>query len=185
MAQVTRRFFLGSLGAAAAGLALDPERLLWVPGQRKIFIPAPARVVAAAAFTRGDVITIAGRYAINPLTREPVQRRDGTKFLQQLVVTEDVRAGQEILPRGVCPAIARASRGGDWETQSRRDFYNGEPLAPGDHVAEPYKVGEVVPATFEWATYSPAGPARGFVHEPPAAAFRPEARDRLLGRVVG
>ena len=42
-----RRAFLGLLTAAAAGLVLDPERLLWVPGRKTIFVmpPAPMRMV--------------------------------------------------------------------------------------------------------------------------------------------
>ena len=36
---MNRRAFLGTLLAAAPVLALDPERLLWVPGQKTIFIP--------------------------------------------------------------------------------------------------------------------------------------------------
>ncbi|MES2460567.1 MAG: hypothetical protein V4671_08275, partial [Armatimonadota bacterium] len=31
---------LSLLGAAAAGAVLDPERLLWVPGQKTIFLPS-------------------------------------------------------------------------------------------------------------------------------------------------
>lgn len=36
---ITRRGFLGALAAAATGLVLDPERLLWLPGQKTIFLP--------------------------------------------------------------------------------------------------------------------------------------------------
>lgn len=36
---MNRRGFLKGLLGAAAGVAVDPEKLLWVPGQRKIFIP--------------------------------------------------------------------------------------------------------------------------------------------------
>lgn len=34
---VNRRSFLGLLGLGAAGLVLDPERALWIPGQKRIF----------------------------------------------------------------------------------------------------------------------------------------------------
>lgn len=37
----TRRDFLQSLMVAAAMLAADPERLLWTPGAKKLFIPPP------------------------------------------------------------------------------------------------------------------------------------------------
>jgi len=33
----------GFLGAIAAALVADPERLLWVPGKKKIFIPPPPK----------------------------------------------------------------------------------------------------------------------------------------------
>jgi len=36
---MNRRGFLATLLAGAAGFALDPERLLWVPGQKTIFLP--------------------------------------------------------------------------------------------------------------------------------------------------
>lgn len=36
-----RRAFLQSLAAGVAGFALDPERLLWVPGQRVFFFTPP------------------------------------------------------------------------------------------------------------------------------------------------
>lgn len=36
---MNRRGFLGILGAAAAGFALDPELALWVPGRKSIFLP--------------------------------------------------------------------------------------------------------------------------------------------------
>lgn len=43
MTQIGRRGFLGLLGASvaatAAQLELDPERALWVPGQKTIFLP--------------------------------------------------------------------------------------------------------------------------------------------------
>lgn len=35
-----RRSFLATLGVGLTGLVLDPERLLWVPGQRTFFLPA-------------------------------------------------------------------------------------------------------------------------------------------------
>lgn len=36
---MNRRGFLNALGLGAAALTLDPERLLWVPGAKTIFIP--------------------------------------------------------------------------------------------------------------------------------------------------
>jgi len=37
---VNRREWLKLILSGAAGLALDPEKLLWVPGQKTIFIPS-------------------------------------------------------------------------------------------------------------------------------------------------
>jgi hypothetical protein len=42
--KATRRGFLGALIAGAAAAAVDPERLLWVPGRKLISVPKP-RVV--------------------------------------------------------------------------------------------------------------------------------------------
>jgi hypothetical protein len=40
----SRRAFLGLSAAALAAFALDPERLLWRPGARTIFLPSPSQV---------------------------------------------------------------------------------------------------------------------------------------------
>ncbi len=81
-----RRSFLRvlALGAAsvAIGATIDPERLLWVPGAKKIFLP-PAKPVVRFSdhFAVGDVFVIEGRYAVNP------QSLKSTGQLQQFVVT--------------------------------------------------------------------------------------------------
>lgn len=50
-----RRTFLRTLALAAAGVTFDPERLLWVPGQKTIFIPsAPIR----CRLTIGDIVAV-------------------------------------------------------------------------------------------------------------------------------
>ena len=38
---MNRRDFLTQAAIAIAGMAIDPERLLWMPGQRTIFLPTP------------------------------------------------------------------------------------------------------------------------------------------------
>jgi hypothetical protein len=38
---LTRRALLSLFGSAAAAAVTDPDRLLWVPGKKKIFIPSP------------------------------------------------------------------------------------------------------------------------------------------------
>ena len=38
---MNRRRFLGLTVAGAAGMLLDPERLLWVPGKKYVFLAQP------------------------------------------------------------------------------------------------------------------------------------------------
>lgn len=91
---MNRRHFLSMLATAAAGIALDPERALWTPGAKTIFLP-PVRPVELATtvsqwdaglFAVGDIITIEGWYAENPPTRK----------LQEFVVME----GLILRPKG-------------------------------------------------------------------------------------
>jgi len=46
-----RRGFIGSLAAAAAALVLDPEKQLWRPEQKTIFIPKAAPVLVPEVST--------------------------------------------------------------------------------------------------------------------------------------
>lgn len=39
-----RRNFLKLLTSGATGLVLDPEKLLWIPGKRKFFLPSEKQV---------------------------------------------------------------------------------------------------------------------------------------------
>lgn len=58
---MNRRAFLGLLASAAAGAALDPERLLWVPGRKTIFIPSARQVaVYGGAAGGGKTFTLYG-----------------------------------------------------------------------------------------------------------------------------
>lgn len=78
---MNRRHFLSALATAASAMALDLERLLWVPGQKTIFIPpAPNPCQPLAYVAEGDVITFAGVYALNPITGKR------TKYLQHFQV---------------------------------------------------------------------------------------------------
>ena len=52
MRELSRRAFLGLAATSAAAFALDPERLLWVPGAKTIFLPPERTVVAAGV---GDI----------------------------------------------------------------------------------------------------------------------------------
>ncbi len=56
---LNRRGFFSTLAAVAATAALDPERLLWIPGKRLISIPEPVFHGWATPefFSLGDIIT--------------------------------------------------------------------------------------------------------------------------------
>ena len=49
---MNRRAFLTALALGSAGFAFDPERLLWVPGARTIFLPPVHRLVLGEWVTR-------------------------------------------------------------------------------------------------------------------------------------
>jgi hypothetical protein len=77
MTEIGRRGFLGLLGATvaatAAQLELDPERALWVPGQKTIFLPPKTPRLATADEVQqfNDHTLDAVRYALD------VARGDG------------------------------------------------------------------------------------------------------------
>ena len=57
--EVTRRGFLSALSAFAATAVLDPERLLWKPGEKTIFIPPPGyRLLPIGEITRRMLETL-------------------------------------------------------------------------------------------------------------------------------
>lgn len=80
-----RRSFLQSFATAVGVAAIDPEKLLWKPGEKIIFIPPSPKLINVdlELFRVGDVITIEGIYAYNPITHTP------TTHLKQFVVTAD------------------------------------------------------------------------------------------------
>ena len=82
---VNRRGFLQRIGAAVVGLTL--ARVL--PGIAPVppTLTTPPGIYTAGALQRGDVFTIAGRYAVNPVTLR------ATDQLKLFVVTSDVDAG--------------------------------------------------------------------------------------------
>ena len=85
MAKLTRRGFIVRLGAAAIALAIARH----LPGiaSPPLTITPPEGVYAGESFQRGDMFTLEGRYAMNPITQKP------TGVLQRFVVTADVTAG--------------------------------------------------------------------------------------------
>ncbi len=103
---MNRRAFLGWLGGTAAGVAaasaLDVERLLWVPGEKTIFLP-PDRAIRLYA---GDMFEIAGIKAIGPHTGRYMDMN------QWFCVTQNVTSGAEAIEHAypkVHPAILNAS----------------------------------------------------------------------------
>lgn len=93
---MNRRSFLSSAIASVAALAIDPERLLWVPGAKKIFIPPSRSLVLLPAidllhFRQGDFITISSWVGRNPHTGMPTfqqfvvhMSKDGTTEIETL-----------------------------------------------------------------------------------------------------
>lgn len=83
---MNRRSFLSRIGAVAVGLTLARH----LPGiaPRQLTITSPDGIYASETLQCGDMFTIDGRYAVNPLTRQP------TTVLQRFVVTDDVTAGR-------------------------------------------------------------------------------------------
>ncbi len=67
-----RRNFLAMAATALAGLAIDPEKLLWTPGAKKIFIPAAPRPIQAGDLIRLEYRTGSGTEL--KLWSEPEQR---------------------------------------------------------------------------------------------------------------
>lgn len=99
---MNRRTFLRWIAGTAAGVALAPaldlDRLLWEPEKKTIFIPAPPKV---AVFQVGDIITIEGQYAINPMTGQY------TAHSQQFVVTADVYGGATVTVQPYQPPVSQ------------------------------------------------------------------------------
>lgn len=129
---MNRRAFLSTLAAGLAGAALDPERLLWRPGAKAIFLPPKPSLLAPIGLTRGDVFTIEGVYAINPMTYEPVER------LLQFVVTADVSAGEPV--RRMSPHIMGD---GPYRNVSRAPFQHAR--------VQPLMIGRAIP--MKWTDY--------------------------------
>jgi hypothetical protein len=87
--KLSRRVFFGLAAGAAAGMALDPEQLLWVPGAKTIFLPTPKQEIrSAVSLQRGDIFTIEGVFSVNPATYRH------TGMLQQFVIVSDIKPGR-------------------------------------------------------------------------------------------
>lgn len=98
---MNRRGFLSALVIGSAGLALDPERLLWVPGAKTFFLPAlKPSLVSPIALSIGDIVSIDGIYALHPHTDKKLP------FEKHFVITADVRSGEVLVERVHPPLIA-------------------------------------------------------------------------------
>lgn len=119
---MNRRAFLSTLAAGLTGLTLDPERLLWRPGAKTIFLPPKPSLLAPMGLARGDLFTIEGVYAINPRTYM------ATEWLQQFVITDDVRSGASVRAVMTPPIVAA----GHYQNVTRAPFAHAkvQPLTP-------------------------------------------------------
>lgn len=99
---ITRRAFLGSLGVGAAAVAFGGVSLPASVGTLTVEASTEAAVAFGETLRVGDIFTIAGRYAFNPVTRKP------TKHLQSFMVTAIV--GDDV---SVTPFIARPVKRAD------------------------------------------------------------------------
>lgn len=104
---MNRRGFLTALLSSAAAVAIDPERLLWVPGRKLISIPAPASTLTmmpiGQRLNKGDIFSMAGVYQVNPKRRDKQQFFTVTRVLDDFslelrpTVTEDYPQASAIL----------------------------------------------------------------------------------------
>ena len=104
---MNRRGFFGAIAGLVAGATLDPERLLWKAGARLISIPPPPKLL----LTYGDVFTISGYYAVNPVTRKPFYADvNGVRMrlLQRFVATRDITERGGVIEAGsVIPRVGK------------------------------------------------------------------------------
>lgn len=97
-----RRFGFGTVAAAAAASGVvDLERLLWVPGEKTIFLPEPDILPVAFDLAVGDLLTVEGWYALNPITLKP------TTLLKQFLVTQNMKSGGVLQESRLYPKVIR------------------------------------------------------------------------------
>ncbi len=91
---LNRRRFLSAVSLSAAAIAVDPEMLGWTK-LKSIFIPAPPKILKVEMFGQfhiGDLLTFAGKYAMDPVTHKP------TNHLQYFTVTAITENGVDMKP---------------------------------------------------------------------------------------
>ena len=117
---MNRRGFLSTLAALTATAIVDPEKLVWTPGKKKIFIPpAPKAIDYRKLLEVGDVITFEQIYLLNPVTGGPVEYayRDEQgnlqhyRPLQQFVVIDRAQSGFDFFPMIPGPSVPLNANG--------------------------------------------------------------------------
>lgn len=66
---MNRRGFIGALSAVLTGAVLDPEKLLWHPGARTIFIPPARLLIPPQELIREMLITLQNNLMLAKATR--------------------------------------------------------------------------------------------------------------------
>lgn len=118
-----RRLGFGTVAAAATGV-LDLEKLLWVPGEKTIFVPPPIAPLGEL-FQVGDTFTIAGVNCINPFTFQD------TGEPRMFVITANVSAGNLLEARHVHPPlIERGPYKNITQSPARHGFIDGKSVTP-------------------------------------------------------
>lgn len=77
----TRRGFFGAIAGLAAGMALDPERALWVPAAKLISIPRVFPPTAAELVTIRQALRVIGVLVYNDAPR-PVDTKAALQILR-------------------------------------------------------------------------------------------------------
>lgn len=96
-----RRGFISALLGTAGAMVLDPDRLLWRPGAKRISIPAPSpapritMIPIGQRLNKGDLFSIAGVYQVNPERRDSPQIFTVTRVLPDGLQVELKPATQE------------------------------------------------------------------------------------------
>lgn len=126
-----RRTFLGALGALVGGMVLDPERALWVPGQKKIFDLGQHAPLLGERFR--IVFSDGTEYAFNGILRQ--------------VWSESVTDGQLITDISITPVgpvnissralLIREEQSVAMAAQPSRFFVEGEPFGKVVEIAVP------------------------------------------------
>lgn len=131
---LTRRGFLGRLAGALAAIVAVPA-LLEADPVVPITITDQAQVAYgwgnADLFRKGDVVTIADRYAFNPTTQRP------TGQLQLFVVTQDATADDVAAwPMMLCPRLI--------DSGPYRNVSSAAPFMAADVLPWGWRVGDTV-----------------------------------------